>query len=197
MKIRLEDFLWILRAQAIWGSLHGFHRIFTGTSHRLKLLWAGIMTVFVSIWFYFLTVLYHEHFVNRPVVTSMRYIRQKELTFPDILVCPQMTYQSITEKDIPPSLVKILSFLLFAGINPLFVGFRNELVQNLTLAFHKYPAMETNWEKLYTDNSITQALGLFKLFGVSFSQIATPFCRVFAVNGRHNQSIPDLDWNKR
>ncbi len=159
MKLNVEKILLVLRSHAIWGSLHGFHRIFIAHNHQLRLIWIVIMTVFVFIFCYCLGVSYQEHFVTRPTVTSMRYIRQEEIMFPDVLVCPLMAYHSLAMQEVPPTIGELFSFVGFSTLNPLYAGFRNELAKNLTLAFHKYPAMQNNWKKFYIQNPLTQTLG--------------------------------------
>ena len=161
MGLNFEEVLLALRSQAVFGSLHGFHRIFRARNYRWRVLWVAIMAVFVSCCCYNLALLYHEHFVKHPVVTSMRYIRRHHIPFPDVYICPVLPYQSLVEEQIAPSVLKFLSMLLLATYNPLYEPFRNYLAHNLTFAFNNYPGFNKHWAKLFTNDSHSQQLGTF------------------------------------
>ena len=176
-----EKIFQFLAHQSKLTSLHGFKYVFwIRKSYAVRFWIFAIMFSFAVCCFY-VVLTAHSHIITRPVVTAIEFSNLETLSFPNVLLCPQMLSHDTFQKTMFQHLKtdntviwELFMILTHAALNPLYSDFRFELKNNLTSAFDKYSVLDDKWKSMVGQRDVAEEI--MKSMGTFLSNIIS-FCK--------------------
>ena len=80
----------VLKSFASDSSFHGINHIFGPRLFRFKIAWALLSSISACFWLYYMSISLHDFYNVKPTSTEIKFVHNKELTMPTVMLCPGM-----------------------------------------------------------------------------------------------------------
>ena len=128
---------------------------------RSKLYWLAICCSFFGIFVYFSVLSFDTYIIKKPIQTDLNYHNHEEIQMPELMFCPVSPNQTAFENFFPGTFGPMFAFLSSFSEHPIFSGIRDAIRKNISAAFEKYPHLEKDWNKLYTNANLDPVTAAF------------------------------------